>query len=75
MSAPLIRNTLFDTTPLVVHAGLTFKPYCQSRSKAAFFATPPRQIGPTPDLTVITWNNGAAGMGILERSLAHLGVP
>ena len=76
MSAPLIRNTLFDTTPLVVHAHgyHTFKPYWEP-IKTAFFATPPRRIGPTPDLTVITWNNGAAGMGILERSLAHLGVP
>lgn len=75
MSAPFIRNTLFDTTPLVVHAHgyHVYKPYWEP-IRAAFFATPPKQFGPVDNLTIITWNNGANGMGLLERSLRHLGV-
>ena len=71
-----LRNVLYDTHPLVVHAHGPHQMKPQwPEIHDAFFATPARRLGPVPDLTVVTCNNGHAAMGLLERSLAHLGVP
>ena len=72
----MLVNLLFNTRPLVVHAAgfLGHKPYWQELQDA-FFATPPARLGGAEDLTILTWNNGHEAMGILERSLEHLGVP
>jgi hypothetical protein len=72
----MLVNLVFNTCPLVVHAPgfLRHKPYWQE-IQDAFFATPPARLGGTEDLTILTWNNGHEAMGILERSLDHLGVP
>jgi hypothetical protein len=72
----MVVNLLFNTTPVVIHAqgSHAYKPYWQP-IKEKFFASPRRGLGPVPDLTILTWNNGHEAMGILERSLDHLGVP
>ena len=72
----MLVNLLFNTEPLVVHAPgpLGHKPYWRE-IKEEFFSTPPARIGPVRDLTILTWNNGNETLGILERSLDHLGVP
>lgn len=72
----MVQNLLFDTTPLVIHAHgpLRHKPYWEP-IKTRFFASPRRRLGPVARLTILTWNNGHAAMGLLERSLDHLGVP
>jgi hypothetical protein len=72
----MVVNLLFGTTPVVIHAQGShgYKPYWRP-IKERFFASPPRRLGPVPDLTILTWNNGHEAMGILERSLEHLGVP
>jgi len=71
----MIRNRQYGTTPLVFHnAGpattRTFRQICK-----AFFARPAQKIGSIPDLTILTWNNGAPRMGLFERSCDHLGIP
>ncbi|HUA98234.1 MAG TPA: hypothetical protein VMA34_07905 [Terracidiphilus sp.] len=72
----MIRNITFATTPLVAHGHgpHNFKPFWGPVCER-FFSSPQRRIGAVPGLTIMTWNNGAAGMGLLERSLDHLGVP
>ena len=72
----MVVNLLFNTTPVVIHAqgSHAYKPYWQP-IKEKFFATPPARLGAVEDLTILTWNNGHEAMGILERSLEHLGVP
>ncbi len=72
----MMRNTQFGTTPLVAHGQgpHDFKPYWDIVCDR-FFASPRQWIGPIPELTILTWNNGNEGMGLLERSLSHLGIP
>jgi hypothetical protein len=72
----MLENLRFDTRPLVVHAPgpPVFNPYWEPVCER-FFATRRRALGPPARLTLLTWNDGANGPGILERSLAHLGVP
>ena len=76
MVESLVVNLLFNTTPVVIHAQgrHEYKPYWRP-IKEKFFASPRRALGPVQDLTILTWNNGHEAMGILERSLDHLGVP
>lgn len=71
-----VINSAFQTRPIVIHAHgyHSYKPYWQP-IKEKFFALPPRRIGPIQELTIITWNNGGPAMGVLEKSLDHLGVP
>lgn len=71
----MIRNLLFDSRPLVVHAqgSHEVKPLWRP-IRDAFFSRPSRQVPAPKDLTIITCNNGHEAMGILERSLAHLGL-
>ena len=71
------RNRTFDSAPLVLHGqGPDFVHPFWSEIVAAFFAEPRQHLGAIDDLTIITWNNGArADLGLLERSLDHLGVP
>jgi hypothetical protein len=72
----MLGNRIFNTNPLVVHApgSHTHKPYWQP-IKDQFFALPPQKLGAVRNLTILTWNNEHEAMGILERSLEHLGVP
>jgi hypothetical protein len=72
----MIVNQQFNTTPVVVHAQgrHAYKPYWQP-IKEKFFASPRRSLGSVPELTILTWNNGHEAMGVLEKSLDHLGVP
>lgn len=72
----MLENLRFDTRPLVVHAPgpPVFNPYWEP-VRERFFATPRRALGAPARLTVLTWNDGARGPGVLERSLEHLGVP
>jgi hypothetical protein len=72
----VVVNLLFNTTPVVIHAQgrHEYKPHWQP-IKERFFAAPARNLGAIPDLTILTWNNGHEAMGLLERSLEHLGVP
>ncbi|MDC3957725.1 glycosyltransferase domain-containing protein [Polyangium jinanense] len=66
----------FGTRPLLIHAnGIRDAKPGWIRARDAFFAQPPRQIGPVPRLTILTCNNGHEAMGLFERSCAHLGVP
>ncbi len=41
----------------------------------AFFGAPPRTLALPAELTIVTCNNGHPAMGLLERSLDHLGLP
>jgi hypothetical protein len=69
-------NTLFGTEPLVVHAhGHHRNQPHWSPIRDQFFALPEADLGPVSGLTVITCNNGAEAMGLLERGLDHLGMP
>lgn len=72
----MVVNLLFNTTPVVIHAqgSHDYKPYWRP-IREKFFASPRRSLGPVADLTIMTWNNGHEAMGLLERSLDHLGVP
>jgi hypothetical protein len=72
----MLRNTAFGTSPLVAHGQgpHDYKPFWEPLLER-FFATPASSFGAPKDLTILTWNNGNAGMGLLERSLDHLGVP
>ena len=69
------RNTTCGTEPVVIHGQgdeLT-KPFF-NEVRDAFFATPPRFLGPRPNLSLLTWNSRGTP-GLLERSLDHLGIP
>ncbi|QIE43324.1 hypothetical protein G5B39_14890 (plasmid) [Rhodobacteraceae bacterium SC52] len=69
-------NTLTGTEPLLFHAQgyHDFKPVWP-RIRAHVFGAPPRQIGQSDRVTVLTCNNGHDAMGLFEDSCAHLGVP
>lgn len=71
----MIKNTVFDTHPLVVHAQgpLSHKPHWQP-IRDRFFESPAQQLS-VDNLTVFTWNNGHEAMGVFEKSMAHLGLP
>jgi hypothetical protein len=71
-----VINKQFGTSPVVIHAhgSHDHKPNWPP-IKNAFFATPQRHIGGSALVTVITCNNGHESMGMLEKSLQHLGVP
>jgi hypothetical protein len=71
-----VANLQSNTFPAIIHAhgSHSHKPHWQP-IKERFFASPPRNIGSIQDLTILTCNNGHAAMGVLERSLNHLGVP
>jgi hypothetical protein len=72
----MVTNSLFGTTPGIVHANGPFKTNLYWEAiKRAFFNSRARNIGPSDDVTVITCNNGHPSMGVFERSLDHLGVP
>ena len=72
----MLTNTLFGTRPVVAHSpGFHHNPLHWAALLDAFFSTPRRFLGGRAELTVLTCNNGSEGMGLLERSLAHLGVP
>ncbi|MBI4858870.1 MAG: hypothetical protein HY815_01145 [Candidatus Riflebacteria bacterium] len=76
MSVLKLRNVLFDTHPIVVHAHGPHQTKMQwPQVRDAFFASEPRTLGAAPGLTLITCNNGHEAMGLLERSLDHLGLP
>lgn len=70
-----VRNTLFGTTPLVIHAhgSHDHKP-AWLPIKQAFFDLPARSVPANSEVTVITCNNGHQSMGLLERSAEHLGI-
>jgi hypothetical protein len=69
-------NTLFGTEPLVVHAHGHHGNQPHWRPiRDRFFALPPAQLPACRELTIITCNNGAEAMGLLERGLDHLGLP
>lgn len=72
----MLVNLIFDTRPIVVHAHgrHSYKPLWPP-IRERFFASPARRIGALPNLTILTWNNGHQAMGLLEKSLDHLGVP
>jgi hypothetical protein len=72
----MLVNLQFNTNPLVVHAPgpLRHKPHWQE-VRDTFFSSPPLRIGTVEGLTIVTWNNGHEAMGVLEKSLDHLGVP
>jgi hypothetical protein len=71
-----VVNTVFNTKPIVIHAhgSHDHKPNWLP-IKNAFFGMPERQISIGNLVTVITCNNGHQSMGMLERSLDHLGLP
>lgn len=71
-----IVNTIFNTKPIIIHAhgSHDFKPNWLP-IKNAFFEQPKRDIKIGNNVTVITCNNGHKSMGILEKSLDHLGIP
>ncbi len=72
----MLINTLFGTSPAVVHAQGPHEPKPLFEEICGlFFSSPRRDFGAIPDLTILTWNNGNAGMGLFERSLDHLGIP
>jgi hypothetical protein len=68
-------NTLFGTCPIVVHAhgSHEHKPYWPP-IRERFFGSPARVLPAPEGLTILTCNNGHPAMGLLERSLAHLGL-
>jgi len=72
----MLKNLTFNTFPLVVHAQGPHdnKPYWQP-IRDAFFSSPKRKIDLPKDLTILTWNNGHAAMGVFEKSMDHLGIP
>lgn len=73
---PFMTNRLFGTHPVVVHAqGPEFLHPLWPEVRDRCFEQPRRTIGPIEGLTILTWNNGHRDMGVLERSLDHLGIP
>jgi len=71
-----LTNLQFGTSPVVVHAQghHEYKPLWPP-IRDAFFNARPRTLSPPAGLTIVTCNNGHAAMGLLERSLDHLGLP
>lgn len=75
-TAPLLRNLLFDTCPLVVHAhGAMERKPAWPGIKAALFAHPAEPVGPVEGLTLLTCNSGHEAMGLFERSAERLAIP
>lgn len=72
----MLINLLYNSQPLVVHAhgSHSHKPHWQP-IKEKFFSSPHQYIGQIKDLTILTCNNGHEAMGLLEKSLDHLGIP
>jgi hypothetical protein len=70
-----VINSLFSTSPIAIHGqgSHSLKPHWEPIC-AAFFATPRRILAPSPELTVITCNNGHPSLGLMESSLEHLGL-
>jgi hypothetical protein len=69
-------NEQLGTEPLVVHAHGHHRNHPHwPPIRDAFFRSAPATIGASARVTVITCNNGAQAMGLLERGLEHLGVP
>jgi hypothetical protein len=71
-----VVNTLFGTSPVIIHAhgSHDHKPNWLP-IKNAFFDLPARKTGRSSNVTVVTCNNGHKAMGLLERSLDHIGAP
>lgn len=71
-----VINTLFHTTPSIIHAhgSHDHKPNWLP-IKNAFFDRPAKKTPVSDRVTVITCNNGHQAMGVLERSLEHAGIP
>jgi hypothetical protein len=75
-SDPLLRNLLFETHPLVVHAhGAMERKPAWPGIKTALFASPADPVGPVDGLTLLTCNNGHDAMGLFERSAGRLAIP
>ncbi|XZF15890.1 glycosyltransferase domain-containing protein [Chitinophagaceae bacterium MMS25-I14] len=78
MTTPRLEviNTLFNTAPAIIHAhgSHDHKPNWLP-IKNAFFDLPAGKAPMSERVTVITCNNGHHAMGVLERSLEHLGIP
>jgi hypothetical protein len=71
-----ITNRMFGTRPIVFHAqGTHLMHPLWPEIHDHVFARPPRRVGPIPELTILTWNNGHPDMGLLERSLDRLEIP
>jgi hypothetical protein len=72
----MLVNLLFNTRPVVVHAHgpHNHKPFWKP-IRDRFFSSEKQTLGKIEQLTILTWNNGHEAMGLLEKSLAHLGVP
>jgi hypothetical protein len=70
-----VTNLLFGTTPLVIHAQghHDYKPLWPP-IRDAFFGSPRQHLTLRSDLTIVTCNSGGPAMGLLERSLDHLGL-
>lgn len=70
------HNALTGTEPLAFHAQgyHEYKPVWP-RIRAHVFDAPPKSIGPSDRITVLTCNNGHGAMGLFETSCAQLGVP
>lgn len=70
-----LRNRLFDTWPVLVHAhgSHAHKPQWPPIREALFEASPPR-YGRPPELTLVTCNNGHPSMGLFEESLRRVGL-
>lgn len=71
----MLTNRLFGTHPVVVHAhgSHPHKPEWPP-IREWFFATARRSLPPLENLTIMTCNNGHPAMGLMERSLEHLGL-
>ena len=81
--AVAVRNTVFDTRPLVIHAPQAADCPWWEILLAEVFAAERRYTKPD-DLVILTWNSGAANadlavrghaLGWFERSLEHVGLP
>ena len=72
----MVVNRRFGTRPLIIHAHgpLNHKP-SWPRIREAVFSHRRKCTGANPHLTLLTCNNGAAGMGLFERSAEALGLP
>ncbi len=72
---PFLRNLLFDTWPVVVHAhgSHAHKPQWPPIRQALFGSPSPTWTTP-PELTLLTCNNGHPAMGLWEESLQRAGL-
>jgi hypothetical protein len=72
----VLRNTLFDTWPAVIHGHgrHRFKPHWD-QVRDSFWAADVRPVPAAENLTVLTCNNGHEAMGMLERSCQRWGQP